>query len=112
MTAQTWETAQMPAFEPSDQLKAAQAHLKAEKKRAREIITAATHVLYDAMADEMKAKPELGPTELGDYIGYSDGHVRRVVRERGVKPRVDVDPPKRRGRRSSPEPETGQDHDG
>lgn len=103
MTVQPCETAEMPAFEPSDQLKAAMAHLEAEKKRARAIITAATHVLYDAIADEMKAKPEVGPTEMGNYVGYSDGHVRRVARQRGVKPRVAVEPPRRV--KSTPDPE-------
>lgn len=105
MTVAPCETAQVPPFEPSDQLKAAVEHVAAEKKRAREIVSAAIRVLYDAMATEMKARPELGPTELGNYLGYSDGHVRRVARERGVKPRVDVEPPKRR--KSTPETDQG-----
>lgn len=88
----------MPTFEPSDQLKAAMAHVKAEKKRAREIISAAIQELYDAMAAEMISRPDIGPTEMGNVVGYTDGHVRRVVRKRGVKPRVDVEPPKRRRR--------------
>jgi hypothetical protein len=102
MTAMLWQTAEMPTFEPSEQLRAAEAHLEAEKTRARGIITAATRLLYDAIAKEMIAKPEVGPTELGNYLGYSDGHVRRIGRERGVKPRVDVEPPKRR--KADPEP--------
>lgn len=86
----------MATFEPSDQLKAAIAHVAAEKKRARAIVAAATQVLYDAIAAEMIEKPDLGTTELANYLGRSAGHIRRVGRERGVPAKTDVEPPRRK----------------
>ena len=96
----------MPTFEPSDQLKAAIAHLAVEKKRAAEIEKAATRVLYDAIAAEMIARPEVGTTALANYLGYSPRHVRRIGAERGVPAKADVEPPRTR-RRQPAEP----DHD-
>ncbi len=95
----------MPTFEPSDQLKAAIAHLEAEKKRARAIITAATKVLYDAMAAEQIARPDVGTTELANFLGYTARHVRRVSAERGVPAKADVEPP-RTTRRREPDPDS------
>ncbi len=90
------ETAEMPTFEPSDQLKAAIDHLEAEKQRARDIEAAATQHLYDAIAAEMIKRPDVGTTALANFLGYSAGHVRRIGRERGVPAKVDVEPPRRK----------------
>ncbi len=96
MTTSICEAADVATFEPSEQLTAAIDHVKAEKKRARDIVKAATQVLYDAIAAEMIAKPDVGTTELANFLGRSAGHVRRVGRERGVPAKVDVEPPRRR----------------
>lgn len=96
MTASICETAEMPTFEPSEQLTAAIQHLEAEKERARAIEAAATQKLYDAIAAEMIARPEVGTTELANFLGRSAGHVRRIGRERGVPAKTDVEPPRRK----------------
>lgn len=112
MTVAPCETSEMPTFEPSDKLKAAIEHVKAEKKRAKDIDEAATQELYDAIAREMIERPDVGNTAIGNFFGYSAGHIRRIGRKRGVPAKVDVEPPKRRGRQPSPEPETAsQDQD-
>lgn len=107
MTVAPCDTSEMPTFEPSPELKAAIEHVKAEKKRAKEIDEAATQYLYDAIAREMIDRPDVGNTAIGTFFGYSAGHIRRIGRDRGVPAKVDVEPPKRR--KSTPDPETGQD---
>jgi len=96
MTTSICETADVATFEPSEQLKAAVDHLAAEKRRARAIVAAATQALYQAMAAEMIDRPEVGTTELANYLGYTPRHVRRVGAERGVPAKVDVEPPRRK----------------
>lgn len=91
----------MPTFEPSDQLKAAVEHYRAEKKRAADIEHAALMELHDAVAAEMIAKPDVSNTAIGGFLGYSGSHVRKIGRERGVPAKVDVEPPKRRRREPS-----------
>jgi hypothetical protein len=92
----------MATFEPSEQLTAAIEHLVAERKRAAEIEQAATRVLYDAIAAEMIAKPEVGTTALANFLGYSPRHVRRIGAERGVPAKADVEPPHTKRRRREP----------
>lgn len=77
------------AYKPSDRLQAAVKGVEeAEAAKAE-----AMSDLYDAIAAEV-AMPNL-PADVGRFLGYHAGHVRRIARERGVAPHRDVEPPSR-----------------
>lgn len=104
MTVAMCDPADVAKYEPSDELRTA----KEAFDEAEALRDAKLEELYDAAANELRKRPNVATTALANYLKRSDGHVRREVRKRGLKPRVDVEPPRRR---PSPEPETGQDHD-
>lgn len=93
MTTSICQTADVAAYEPSESLRAAVENLEKAKDIAKGIVAEATQKLYDEIAIEV-AKPTR-PADLGRYLDYHPGHVRRIARDRGVAPHVDVEPPRR-----------------
>ncbi len=98
MTVEMCDPAGVAKYEPSDELRTA----KEAFDEAEAVRDAKLEQLYDAAADELRKRPDVATTALATYLNRSDGHVRREVRKRGLKPRVDVEPPRRL--KSTPEP--------
>lgn len=92
MTLSMCEAPDVAAFEPSDKLRAA----KEASDEAEALYEAALERLYDAIAEELLTRPDVGTTALAGFLHRSAGHVRRIARERGVPAKVDVEPPRRR----------------
>lgn len=86
------EAPDVATYEPSDELRAAAEAFKA----AEDVYNAALERLYDGIAAEV-AKPTR-PADIARFLGYHSGHVRRIARERGVAPHVEVEPPRRRAK--------------
>lgn len=89
MTVAVCETSEV-AYEPSDDLRAAKEAFKAAKDAYDE----ATERLHTLIAEEV-AKPTR-PADVARFMEWHPGYVRRIARERGVAPHIDVEPPRRK----------------
>lgn len=94
MTVTMWKTADVAAYEPSADLRKAVAAMDAAKAKAKAIIDAATERLHQAIADEV-AKPTR-PADVARFMDWHPGYVRKIARDRGVAPHIDVEPPRRK----------------
>lgn len=90
MTTAVWNTALMAPYVPSENLRAALAKVKATKAAYDQ----ALEDLHDAIAAEV-AIP-VRPADVGRFVEYHPGSVRRIARDRGVDPYVNRTPPQLR----------------
>jgi len=98
MTPPICDTADV-AYQPSEKLLAAQKAVEEAKAAAKKLIDDATAELNAAIAEEVTGAPTV--TDVANHLGWSVGYVRRIARAKGVPPRVDVEPPRRRRSASS-----------
>lgn len=94
MTSTLCETSDVATYQPSDDLRTAVEEMAKAKAKAEKIIEVATKRLHQAIADEV-AKPTR-PADVARYMDWHPGYVRKIARERGVAPHVDVEPPRRK----------------
>lgn len=94
MTVTLCENSVVAAYEPSDDLRTAVDEMARAKAKAEKIVEVATSRLHQAIADEV-AKPTR-PADVARFMNWHPGYVRKIARERGVAPHVDVEPPRRK----------------
>jgi hypothetical protein len=78
------------AYEASDDLRAA----KEAAEVAKDAYDKATEHLHAVIAAEV-AKPTR-PADVARFMNMHPGYIRRIARDRGVAPHIDVEPPRRR----------------
>jgi len=86
------DTADVAEYHPSDELRESFEEFKDAQTRYER----ALERFYRAVADELEARNR--PADVGKFLGFHPGHVRRIARRYDVAPLVDVEPPKRRRR--------------
>lgn len=91
MLATLRDNPEVPAYEPSPELRKAVEEMAAARAKADAIVNAATKQLHQAIADEV-AKPTR-PAAVARFLGWHATYVRRIAKAHGVAPFIAATPP-------------------
>lgn len=107
MDDRTCDTSGVAEYKPSEELVAARAAMDDAKATADAMVKAATDRFHNAIAADAAVETN-NIVDIAAWLNFTSTYVSRIARAKGVKPRVDVEPPRRR--KSTPDPEA--DHGG